>query len=96
MLLCIFEKSGLLKAYCSFPIFNWIDKLNIDVNPSEEKNADTPKKNTGNKAEKKCVTLPYNDDGKPHYLSLCDSLSVYQPQEKTYDKALEKKSGNPR
>ncbi len=62
---------------------------NIEVNLSEEKNADTPKKNTGNKNGKKYVTLPYNDDGKPHYLSLCDSLSVYQPQEKTYEKALE-------
>lgn len=36
----------------------------------------------------KYVTLEFQDDGNPHYLSFKDSLNIYKPFKSTYDKAL--------
>ncbi len=40
------------------------------------------------KAQIEYITLPFNDDGKPHYFSIRESLDKYKPTKKTYEKAL--------
>lgn len=39
--------------------------------------------------KKNFVTLPFNNDGKPHYLNFGNSLNIYKPTASTYKKALE-------
>ena len=64
-----------------------VDEIDSDDTPV--KKAEEPKdgKKKAEKKAKEYVPVPFNDDGKPHFLSFADSLKKYMPTKETMVRA---------